>query len=77
MTGIMLKLWTRSKKALPSNTHAQTLNHEAEHVVEDLRQRLAQQNLDLETYYKMRNTDATKFFEEEAKPVARNDLSAP
>jgi trigger factor len=53
---------------------SQTLNHEAEHVVEDLRQRLAQQNLDLDTYYKMRNTDATKFFEEEAKPVAKKRL---
>lgn len=52
----------------------QTLEHEAEHVVEDLRQRLAQQGLDLETYYKMRNTDATKFLEEEAKPVARKRL---
>lgn len=48
----------------------QTVNHEAEHVMEDLRQRLAQQGLDLETYYKMRNTEASKFFEEEAKPVA-------
>jgi len=48
----------------------QTVNHEAEHVVEDLRNRLAQQGLDLETYYKMRNTDAARFFEEEAKPVA-------
>ena len=53
---------------------SQTLNHEAEHVMEDLRQRLAQQKLDLDTYYKMRNTDATKFFEEEAKPVAKKRL---
>ncbi|MGA7194191.1 MAG: trigger factor [Anaerolineales bacterium] len=53
---------------------SQTLNHEAEHVVDDLRQRLAQQGLDLETYYKMRNTDATKFFEDEAKPVAKKRL---
>ena len=52
----------------------QTLTHEAEHVVDDLRQRLAEQKLDLETYYKMRNTDAAKFFEEEAKPVARKRL---
>lgn len=52
----------------------QTLDHEAEHVVDDLRQRLAQQGLDLETYYKMRNTDAAKFLEEEAKPVARKRL---
>jgi trigger factor len=53
---------------------SQTLNHEAEHVVDDLRQRLAQQGLDLETYYKMRSTDATKFFEDEAKPVAKKRL---
>ena len=52
----------------------QTLEHEAEHVVDDMRQRLAQQGLDLETYYKMRNTDAAKFLEEEAKPVARKRL---
>jgi trigger factor len=53
---------------------SQSLNHEAEHVVEDLRQRLAKQGLDLETYYKMRSTDAAKFFEEEAKPVAKKRL---
>jgi FKBP-type peptidyl-prolyl cis-trans isomerase (trigger factor) len=52
----------------------QTLDHEAGHVVEDMRRRLAQQGLDLETYYKMRNTDAAKFLEEEAKPVARKRL---
>ena len=52
----------------------QSLNHEAEHVVDDLRQRLTQQGLDLETYYKMRSTDAAKFFEEEAKPVAKKRL---
>ncbi len=52
----------------------QTLDHEAEHVVEDMRQRVAQQGLDLETYYKLRKTDAAKFLEEEAKPVAKKRL---
>lgn len=52
----------------------QTLEHEAEHVVEDMGRRLAQQGLDLETYYKMRNTDKAKFLEEEAKPVAAKRL---
>ena len=52
----------------------QTLEHEAEHVVNDMRRRLAQQGLDLDTYYKMRDTDAAKFLEEEAKPVARKRL---
>src|SRR5574341_348403 len=52
----------------------QTLDHEAGHVLDDLRQRLAQQGLDLETYYKMRNTDAARFSEEEVKPVAKKRL---
>jgi trigger factor len=52
----------------------QTLAHEAEHVLEDLQQRLGQQKLDLETYYKMRQTDAARFLEEEAKPVAAKRL---
>ncbi len=52
----------------------QTLSHEAEHVVDDMRQRLAQQGLDLETYYKLRKTDAAKFMEDEAKPVAQKRL---
>ncbi len=53
---------------------SQTLEHEAEHVVEDMGRRLAQQGLDLETYYKMRSTDAAKFLEDEAKPVALKRL---
>jgi len=52
----------------------QTLEHEAEHVVNDMRRRLAQQGLDLETYYKMRNTSAAQFLEEEARPVAKKRL---
>jgi len=39
-------------------------------VVDDLRQRLSQQGLDLETYFKMRQTTQEQFLEEEAKPVA-------
>ncbi len=48
----------------------QVVEHEAEHVVDDLRQRLSQQGLDLETYFKMRQTTQEQFLEEEAKPVA-------
>ncbi len=48
----------------------QVVEHEAEHVIDDLRQRLAQQGLDLETYFKMRQTTQEQFLEEEAKPVA-------
>lgn len=48
----------------------QVVEHEAEHVMDDLRQRLGQQGLDLETYFKMRQTSQEQFLEEEAKPVA-------
>ncbi len=48
----------------------QVVEHEAEHVIDDLRQRLSRQGLELETYFKMRQTTQEKFMEEEAKPVA-------
>lgn len=48
----------------------QVVEHEAEHVIDDLRQRLSQQGLDLDTYFKMRETTQEQFMEEEAKPVA-------
>jgi trigger factor len=68
------KLVDKLKEDASIKYASQSLNHEAEHVVKDLRQRLASQGLDLETYYKMRKTDAGKFFEEEAKPVAKKRL---
>ena len=68
------KLVDKLKEDATIKYASQSLDHEAEHVVEDLRQRLASQGLDLETYYKMRKTDAGKFFEEEAKPVAKKRL---
>ncbi len=72
--GYYAKLIDKVKETAKIKFAPQTLEHEAEHVVDDLRQRLANQNLDLETYYKMRNTDAVKFLEEEAKPVAKKRL---
>ena len=48
----------------------QVVEHEANHVLEDLSQRLSQQGLELETYFKMQQTTQEKFMEEEAKPVA-------
>jgi trigger factor len=50
------------------------LDHEGEHVINDLQQRLSQQKLDLETYYKMRKTEKDKFFAEEVAPVAKKRL---
>jgi trigger factor len=54
------------------NEHS--LEHEGEHVLEDLSQRLSQQGMDLETYFKVRNTTREQFVEEEVKPVAKKRL---
>jgi trigger factor len=51
--------------------HQHALEHEGEHVLEDLGQRLSQQGMDLETYFKVRNTTREKFIEEEVQPVAK------
>ena len=51
-----------------------TLEHESEHVLEDLSQRIAPQNMDLDTYFKLRNTTREQFIEDEVKPVAKKRL---
>ncbi|MCF6277812.1 MAG: trigger factor [Anaerolineales bacterium] len=48
----------------------QVVEHETEHVVADIKQRLAQQGMEFETYLKMQDTTLEKFTEEEARPVA-------
>jgi trigger factor len=52
----------------------QMLAHEEEHVLEDIKSRLEKQNLDFETYLKLRETDEEKFMEEEVRPVAKQRL---
>ena len=52
----------------------QVLDHETEHVIEDISQRLAQQGMEFDAYLKMQGTDLEKFTEEEARPVARKRL---
>src|SRR5512133_2838476 len=47
--------------------HQHALEHEGEHVLEDLSQRLSQQNMDLDTYFKLRNTTREQFMEDEVK----------
>jgi trigger factor len=54
--------------------HQHTLDHEGEHVLNELSNRLAQQGMDLDTYFKIRNTTREKFIEEEVKPVAKKRL---
>jgi hypothetical protein len=51
--------------------HEHSLEHEGEHVLEDLSNRLAQQGMDLDTYFKVRNTTREQFIEEEVQPVAK------
>ncbi len=65
-----IKLIDKIKAGATIKYPPQVVEHEAEHVIDDLRQRLAQQGLDLETYFKMRQTTQEQFLEEEAKPVA-------
>jgi trigger factor len=48
----------------------QVIDHEIEHIIEALEKDLAQQQMDLETYLKTRQTDRDTFIEDEARPVA-------
>lgn len=59
------------KEAATLKYHQHALEHEGEHVLEDLSQRLSQQGMDLDTYFKVRNTTREQFVEEEVKPVAK------
>jgi len=50
------------------------LDKEVEKVIERVQSDLKRQNLDLDTYFKLRKTDKEKFIEEEAKPAAIHRL---
>ncbi len=52
----------------------QMLEHEQDHVLEDIKSQLESQNLDFETYLKLRETDEEKFMAEEVRPVAKQRL---
>jgi trigger factor len=52
----------------------QVLEHESEHVLDELKRRLSDQHLDLETYIKMQNTDMDKFMSDEVTPTAKKRL---
>lgn len=56
------------------NYPPQMLEHEEEHVLEDIKSRLQNQNLEFETYLKLRSTEEEKFIEEEVRPVAKQRL---
>jgi trigger factor len=69
-----VELIEKIKEGATIKYHAHTLEHEGEHVLSDLSNRLAQQNMDLETYFKVRETTREKFIEEEVNPVAKKRL---
>jgi len=49
----------------------QVMDHESEHVLDELKRRLSDQHLDLETYIKMQQSDMEKFMADEVKPTAQ------
>ncbi|MGZ9234892.1 MAG: trigger factor [Anaerolineales bacterium] len=61
----------KMKEGASLKYHQQSLEHEGEHVLEDLSQRVGQQGMDLDTYFKVRNTTREQFIEDEVKPVAK------
>lgn len=66
-----VELIEKIKEGATFKYHEHSLEHEGEHVLEDLSNRLAQQGMDLDTYFKVRNTTREQFIEEEVKPVAK------
>jgi len=72
--GYFVKLIDEIKKGATIKYPPQVLDHEIEQVTEDFVARLADQNLDLEAYLKMREMDKDKFITEEVKPAAINRL---
>jgi trigger factor len=69
-----VQLIEKVKEGATIKFHEHTLEHENEHVLSDLANRLAQQSMDLDTYFKMRETTREKFVEEEVAPVAKKRL---
>ncbi len=68
------ELIEKIKEGATIKYHEHTIEHEGEHVLSDLANRLSQQNMDLETYFKVRNTTREEFTENEVKPVAKKRL---
>jgi trigger factor len=69
-----VELIEKIKEGATIKYHEHTLEHEGEHVLSDLSNRLAQQGMDLDTYFKVRNTTREQFIEDEVKPVAKKRL---
>jgi len=69
-----VELIEKVKEGATIKYHDHAVEHEGEHVLSDLANRLAQQSMDLETYFKVRETTREKFVAEEVAPVAKKRL---
>ncbi len=69
-----VELIEKIKEGATIKYHEHTIEHEGEHVLSDLSNRLSQQGMDLDTYFKVRSTTREQFVEEEVKPVAKKRL---
>ncbi|MEI2652714.1 MAG: hypothetical protein V9G12_11275 [Microthrixaceae bacterium] len=69
-----VELIEKIKEGATIKYHQHSVEHEGEHVLDELHQRLAQQGMDLDTYFKLRETTQEKFIEEEVTPVAKKRL---
>ncbi|MBI5354323.1 MAG: trigger factor [Chloroflexi bacterium] len=69
-----VELIEKIKEGATIKFHEHSIEHEGEHVLSELANRLSQQGMDLETYFKMRETTREKFIEEEVNPVAKKRL---
>ncbi|MFN3490964.1 MAG: hypothetical protein ACK40V_01975, partial [Anaerolineales bacterium] len=69
-----VELIEKIKEGATIKYHEHTLEHEGEHVLSDLSNRLAQQGMDLDTYFKVRNTTREEFIKTEVEPVAKKRL---
>jgi len=64
------KVMEKIKEGAKIKYPPQVVDHEVEHVMEDLKSRLAGQGLDMVAYLKSRQMDEEKFIAEEARPIA-------
>jgi trigger factor len=69
-----VELIEKVRKAATIKYHAHTVEHEEQHILENLSQRLAQQGMDLDTFFKVRKTTREKYIEQEVQPAARKRL---
>lgn len=69
-----VELIEKIKEGATIKYHEHTIEHEGEHVLSDLTNRLSQQGMDLDTYFKVRNTTREEFIKTEVEPVAKKRL---